>query len=58
MVLGWERNIDLQLASAGSEEAVRERVRVSVFSVFLHKAVVFSPEKKRPETHPNIPQYV
>lgn len=46
MVLGWESNIDLQLASAGSEEAVRERVHVSVFSVFLHKAVVFSPEKK------------
>lgn len=56
MVLGWERNIDLELASAGSEEAVRECVHVSIYNVFLHKAVVFSPEIK-PETHPSILQY-
>ncbi len=40
---GLGGNIDLELASAGSKEAVRKRVHVSVSCVFLHKAVVFSP---------------
>lgn len=41
MVLGWERNIDLELASAGSEEAVRERVHVFFLASSCTKLLCF-----------------